>query len=610
MQSRSFFTWLFTGNLILITLILILVSSVTFQRIVRQTGRKSEVIQKELLAAQREYLEWIWRSEKNVSLRDEQIRNFCRAFNNRRSRMRLTVIDVTGHVIGDSEEAPEQMPLHTARGRPEMAAALNGISGESLRFSETMRQVFHYFSEPVFCDNARKDGQAVAGVVRLAIPVSDTEEMHHTLFYGMVFGFALTLLAAVFPVFGFAWFWYRPIKELSVAARNISQGNLESVITVPGPLELMQLASAMEQMRQTVSAQLKTIEIQQENLRTIFNGLSEAIFAADAENRVLFVNRSAENLFAIALPENPVPLQSVLQHPTILAFYERAVTYNDDVREQIQIDLSGSRKVLELQMTKIPKRLTGGGIASLLIVRDQTEAFRTAEMKVEFVANASHELRTPLTTIRTVVDNLLDNVADDPETLRQLITILDRHVGRLEAMIRDLLDLHIVENSSIPNHFEPIRTEEIRDWISGLFYTKLLDKEITLRIDAVPFTFYSDPNRLHLIFQNIVDNAIKFSHAGSEVLLNISREEHDLLIRCSDHGCGIPQEEQKKVFDRFYQSKTAKSGDNRIRGTGLGMAIVKHAAERLGGKIVLESQPGKGTMITIRIPAAMKPESP
>jgi len=439
-------------------------------------------------------------------------------------------------------------------------------------------------------------------VLTLVMPVSEPAETWQTYFLRIVVNFLLAFLTGIPLMVMFTWLWYRPIRELHAAAMNISRGNLDTPVPISGPVELAHLASAMERMRQTVSSQLETIETQKNNLRTILNELNEAIFATDTEDRLLFINRAAENLFAIAPPGKNAHLQSVLRYGTLLSFYERAKTDTDDSLEQVQIDLNGKRRILELHMSKVSQESTGSGLASLLIVRDQTEAVRTAEMKVEFVANASHELRTPLATIRAAVDNLLDNIDGNSETLRRLADILDRHVGRLEAMVRDLLDLHIVESGHIPNRFEMMKAGEIRDDLYDLFRAKLLDKGVTLRIMTTPMEFRSDPNRLHLILQNIVDNAIKFSPAGSEVLLQLMFEHGHLMVSCRDHGCGIPKEEQKKVFDRFYQAKGEKSGDNRVRGTGLGMAIVKHATERLGGSVALESQLEIGTTITINIP--------
>ncbi|MCL2349409.1 MAG: cell wall metabolism sensor histidine kinase WalK [Planctomycetaceae bacterium] len=596
MQSRSLFAWFFIGNLILVTLVLTLAGSFTSDKILRQANQKSEILQKELVRAQRVCLESLWTTE-NTANRNERIQNFCREFNNGDNQSRLTVVDLNGHVLGDSEENPEEMEPCTPEHHPEIGEALKGRFGESLRQSETMHGFFRYFAEPI-----RTNDNKIAGAARLAMPVSGIKEIGQAFFSGIVVNFLMAFLAGVPLMLVFAWLWYRPIRELHAAAMNISHGNLETPVPVSGPIELAHLASAMEQMRKTVSSQLETIETQKNNLRAILNELNEAIFATDAEDRLLFINRAAENLFAISPPEKNTLLQSILRYGTLLSFYERAKSHTDDSLEQVQIDLCGKRRLLDLRMSNISQESTESGLASLLIVSDQTEAARTTAMKVEFVANASHELRTPLATIRAAVDNLLDNIDGDPGTLRRLADILDRHVGRLEAMVRDLLDLHLVENSHIPNRFEMLQTKEIRDDIYDLFRAKLLEKGVTLRIETVPTGFPSDPNRLHLILQNIVDNAIKFSPAGSEVLLQLTPDKNNLTISCRDRGCGIPKEEQKKVFDRFYQVKGEKSGDNRVRGTGLGLAIVKHATERLGGSIHLESRPGTGTTITIPLP--------
>jgi two-component system phosphate regulon sensor histidine kinase PhoR len=226
-------------------------------------------------------------------------------------------------------------------------------------------------------------------------------------------------------------------------------------------------------------------------------------------------------------------------------------------------------------------------------------------MKVDFVANASHELRTPLATIRAALDNIIDGVYDDAESLRTVFEVLNRHVARLEALIEDLLSLHSVEDTSVLLRQERTTAKEQQLWLDELFREKAVARDLALSFDMsenLP-PFITDNKRLGLILQNLVDNAIKFTPPGGKVTVGFARENgSQLVITCTDTGCGIAPHEQDRVFERFYQSNASRTGDSRIRGTGLGLAIVKHAVERLNGTVALTSRLGFGTTMTVRIP--------
>ena len=280
-------------------------------------------------------------------------------------------------------------------------------------------------------------------------------------------------------------------------------------------------------------------------------------------------------------------------------------------------------------------------IAGLLVFRDVTELARTAGVKAEFVANASHELRTPLATIRAAVDSLASVGTDDAEAFRKFVTILDRQASRLEELTNDLLNLHLLERRESALSPSQVSLRELADWALGSFSASAQEKGLKLDV-SVPgdVAFNTDRKLLEMILQNLLDNALKFTGvpkgapkpdgvpkpstsglgvpvpglgtpgvsalgappAGGKVELSMRRRDDGIHFVVSDTGCGISQEDQPRVFERFFQADAARSGDARTRGTGLGLAIVKHAAERLGAKVTLASELGHGTTITVVLP--------
>jgi two-component system phosphate regulon sensor histidine kinase PhoR len=248
-------------------------------------------------------------------------------------------------------------------------------------------------------------------------------------------------------------------------------------------------------------------------------------------------------------------------------------------------------------------------IGRILALTDITEIARTIQMKTDFAANASHELRTPLSAIRGAIETLLNiDLSDDAESATRFLGVIDRHNARLEALVEDLLALSRLE--SPVSEFKPMtvdwhrfRDELIAKWTDAVEKKQLHWEWVTppdLREVG------TNPQLIRLVLDNLVDNAIKFTAAGGHITVASRREGNDLVVEVADDGCGIPAEDQERVFERFYQVATARSGTGseqpETRGTGLGLSIVRHAVAAMKGTVTLTSEPGVGTRVTTTIP--------
>jgi signal transduction histidine kinase len=231
------------------------------------------------------------------------------------------------------------------------------------------------------------------------------------------------------------------------------------------------------------------------------------------------------------------------------------------------------------------------------------------QIKADFAANTSHELRTPLSAIRGAVETLLDmDFTDDPESARKFLGVIDRHSSRMMAMITDLLNLSRLESSQ--GRFEPttVRPREFLAELQTHYSDILLSKNLHWQgCSEEPLeTIAVNPYLLRLTLDNLVDNAIKFTESGGRISVACRRDAEQslgprsVLIEVADTGCGIPEEEQGRVFERFYQVERARSGA--ARGTGLGLSIVRHAVAAMHGTVALRSKVGEGTTVTITIP--------
>jgi two-component system phosphate regulon sensor histidine kinase PhoR len=327
------------------------------------------------------------------------------------------------------------------------------------------------------------------------------------------------------------------------------------------------------------------------------------MIATNAEGQIVLINEAASKLLLVDQPHlKGKPFGAVVRHPDLVDLHDRARASTTPIRRQFETSTDAGRRVVEAHGVKVPPGPSQ--ISRLLVLRDVTDLAEMAAMKAQFVANASHELRTPLATIRAAVDSLSAVETDDAAGLAKLRVILDRHVRRLEEMTKDLLDLHMVESAKFPLRMQPMTLDDLAEWVGSQFCDRASEKGLTLiaKAEGPEHSFASDRKLVELILRNLVENAIKFTPAGGRIACGFETGEAGILMRISDTGCGIRREDQPRVFERFYQTDAARSGDAKLRGTGLGLAIVKHAAERLGAKVELQSDLGRGTTVTVLLP--------
>ena len=233
---------------------------------------------------------------------------------------------------------------------------------------------------------------------------------------------------------------------------------------------------------------------------------------------------------------------------------------------------------------------------------DVTEEKRVEAIKRDFVANVSHELRTPLASIKGYAETLLDGALEDKATLKNFLTIIDRHANRMTALIEDLLTLSMLESHQMPMSFESLDIKGLINSVIQGFEKQAKDKDIELIMNIgieIP-KITADKDRLEQVIVNLVDNAVKYTNKGTVRVL-AEKSDDMLQVNVEDTGIGIPEKDIPRIFERFYRVDKGRSRE--LGGTGLGLAIVKHIIQGHNGKIWVKSQPGKGTTFSFTIPS-------
>jgi len=220
-------------------------------------------------------------------------------------------------------------------------------------------------------------------------------------------------------------------------------------------------------------------------------------------------------------------------------------------------------------------------------------------MRTDFVANVSHELKTPLTAILGYVETLLEGAIDDKKNRGQFLKKISDQAQRLHALISDVLELSKIESGMFITSLEPMELTEVASQVVEVLKAKWESKEIAIHQDIpVGMRVIAHQEGLFHVFENLLDNAIKYSPEKSEIRV-YSRVLEDGRVEFSveDHGPGISAEAQSRVFERFFRVDASRS--RAMGGTGLGLSIVKHLAEKMKGEVSLKSEEGKGSTFSL-----------
>ena len=352
-------------------------------------------------------------------------------------------------------------------------------------------------------------------------------------------------------------------------------------------------------LRQQRSDQLAQLEATLGNLR-------EAVLIVDESNYIHLANRALREIFPKTRDLVNLRLELIVRSAAFLDYVRHTREGRELPREEFELVEGQASTWIEVSGAPITAP-DGKSRWALFVIHDVTRQRVLEKMRRDFVANASHELRTPLSVIKGYVETLVDgHVTMAPEDREKFLRTIQRHSDRLNAIIADLLTLSRLESATPGLNFSPLDVAGFLQDVHEDYAERATQSghRIELRIDDSAGLIQADREKLTQVLGNLLDNALKYSPAGSRIELSAlgldATGEVEIGVR--DNGPGIPAEDLPHIFERFYRVEKGRSRES--GGTGLGLSIVKHIVQLHGGRVWAESMSGQGTSVLVRLPRA------
>ena len=313
--------------------------------------------------------------------------------------------------------------------------------------------------------------------------------------------------------------------------------------------------------------------------------LKEGLIVIDQNKNIQYMNRYAKDLLNVKNPEGK-RFSQIVENNYLYSLISADI--KNELKEEIVIDDDiFLAKVLNINGKKV------------IHFQDITPFEIYKQAKKDFVSNVSHELKTPITVLKGVVETLENE--NNPEVVKGFLKKAKKRIHQMDSLINDLLILAKLESKEEKIQKKKVKLRGLVNHVFDDLQHIASEKSVKI-INSISsdFTVFVDEKKFSILLKNLIENAIKYNKQGGSVSISANKQDKYVLITVSDTGIGIPKESLPLIFERFY--RVDKSRSRNVGGTGLGLSIVKHIAEAHNGKVEVESQVGKGSKFTIKLP--------
>ncbi|MDD5687100.1 MAG: ATP-binding protein [Elusimicrobia bacterium] len=506
---------------------------------------------------------------------------------------RITIVGLDGFVIADSESNPKTMENH--KNRPEIERALSGVTGKSIRYSNTLNVDMMYVAIPL-----RFRGKTI-GAIRLSMPLNNVNKKIKRIHKIIIVAVFIGILAALLLSLVVGKSFVKPILIMRAVAEKISKGDFSQKLDFKSYGEIAQLGNSLNVMSEELQKKISEIIKEKNELSAVLSSMSEGVLVVEESKKIVLINPALSKMLYFRSEDVAGKYYwEVIGNEEINSFIESAMGIQQSLKKDITILLPEEHHI-EIHTSSIfydHRKLFG----IVCVFHDMTQIKKLEKVRTEFVANASHELKTPLTAIIGFVETLKEGAINDREKAMEFLSIIQDNTTRLKDLVNDLLTISMAESREFKLNLGKVNLKELINSILVVYKSKMESKKqkIIKEVSADIQNITVDEEKFRQIISNLIDNAVKFTGENGEIKIKCLSAGENIRIEISDTGIGISKEHLPRIFERFYRVDTARSRE--MGGTGLGLAIVKHLVMLHKGNVFVESQPGKGSVFTIVLP--------
>lgn len=515
----------------------------------------------------------------------------------------VSVIDKDSKIVASSSKNGNDDYLSKRSFDPQVSQVLKtGESAKKIQTNpDTNRRVWLYVS-PIKKDNE------VVGVVSL---MADIESVYQDLVgITKIFTVGTILSILITTIIGFvaSKTVTSSIEKMSAQVKTMASGNYGTVVGINTNDEIGDLAKIFNQISKRIKEEQDVTETERRKLATIIESMMDGIITTDTNGKVILINTSAGDM--IDAPENEIligkdalKLLNISEYESIgeIIEAEDSLLVNaseDDEGLLLRAEFSKILKEENEDLSQVSTELEG----YIIVLYDVTDQERQERERREFVSTVSHELRTPLTTMNSYIEALEEGVINDKELAPQFIDTIHKETTRMIRMVNELMQLGKMDIKEEHYDKEFIDINKLIEQISDRFELTHPEKNFIKYIPKTPIFVEGDQDKLTQVFDNIMNNAIKYSPNGKNITVRVRQNynHNRVSISIKDEGVGIPLVHIDKIFNRFY--RVDKSRQRTMGGTGLGLALAKNIVEAHRGRIWAQSREGYGSIIFVTLP--------
>jgi Signal transduction histidine kinase len=515
----------------------------------------------------------------------------------------VSVIDKDSKIVASSSKNGNDDYLSKRSFDPQVSQVLKtGESAKKIQTNpDTKRRVWLYVS-PIKKDNE------VVGVVSL---MADIESVYQDLVgITKIFTVGTILSILITTIIGFvaSKTVTSSIEKMSAQVKTMASGNYGTVVGINTNDEIGDLAKVFNQISKRIKEEQDVTETERRRLATIIESMMDGIITTDTNGKVILINTSAGDM--IDAPENEIligkdalKLLNISEYESIGEIIEAEDSLLVNVSEDdegllLRAEFSKILKEENEDLSQVSTELEG----YIIVLYDVTDQERQERERREFVSTVSHELRTPLTTMNSYIEALEEGVINDKELAPQFIDTIHKETTRMIRMVNELMQLGKMDIKEEHYDKEFIDINKLIEQISDRFELTHPEKNFIKYIPKTPIFVEGDQDKLTQVFDNIMNNAIKYSPNGKNITVRVRQNynHNRVSISIKDEGVGIPLVHIDKIFNRFY--RVDKSRQRTMGGTGLGLALAKNIVEAHRGRIWAQSREGYGSIIFVTLP--------